>query len=536
MHRAGGFIPHRALLERETALVRFPVPLRGALPVAAGYAAPYRVGMANLGFHFLYAGLRRSEQLHVERFFSDTAPFTLETGAPLASRAALFFSVSYEEDYLNVARMLHEAGVPPLRAGRAGAPLVVVGGAAASANPAPLARIADAIALGEGEGTLAEIVRALEESGGDGERFLERLARVPSVLLPATAHPGTGFREPIRLTEAPHSVILTPHSVFPDTLLVESGRGCPGACAFCLATSVYRPFRFIGRDGFEEILSSLAEPVRRVGLVSTAVAANPDFVPIVRMLSARGVDVSFSSLRAEDLDEEKTRIIGEIGVASVSLAPESGSERLRYRLGKRVPNELYFNVAARLSEAGVRRFALYLLIGFPGEDLETVTATKGFLEGFRKAIGGRSFSVHCNVLVPKPWTPLQYYAMPGERSLERLQSRMVKMIGSMGLRPRTKSVRSAVRQALLSLGDERIGVAIVLHVAGGLAWKKALAEAGVDEAFPHAEKGPEISFPWDSISGPVQRGVLRKRFEALAGDGSAAPDEPGFRPSSRRRS
>jgi len=42
-----------------------------------------------------------------------------------------------------------------------------------------------------------------------------------------------------------------------------------------------------------------------------------------------------------------------------------------------------------------------------------------------------------------------------------------------------KSARSAVRQALLSLGDERIGRAIVLHVEAGLSWKSALAEAGV---------------------------------------------------------
>ena len=224
-----------------------------------------------------------------------------------------------------------------------------------------------------------------------------------------------------------------------------------------------------------------------------------------------------SSLRAEDLDEETARLIGGIGTTAVSLAPESASERVRYLLGKRVPNERYFNVAARLSEAGVRQFTLYILIGCPGEDDSALPATQIFMEGFRRAIGGRSFSVHVNALVPKPWTPLQFHAMPSEKSLEALGTRMERMLRGMGLRPRVKSARSAVRQAVLSLGDERLGEAIALHVERGTSWRRALGESGADEGFPHAQKGPETSFPWDSISGPVRRDVLWKRFEALAG-------------------
>lgn len=524
MRRARAIHPFRSLLARETVLERFPPPLRGAVPVAAGYPAPYRVGMANLGFQFLYAGLKRSPRLDVERFFSDTAPATLESGSGLAAKRALLFSVSYEEDYVNVVRILHAAGIPPLREQRARGPLVIVGGPAASANPAPLSVVADAIALGEGEGTLERIVRAIgEEGGGPPGALLETIAGFPAVLAPGLPGAGAAFNEAAAGPFA-SSAVVTPESVFPDTLLVESGRGCPGACGFCLATSIYRPFRYLRKDALEEILMGLAAPVRRVGLVSPAVAASPDFVPIVRMLSRRGLGVALSSLRAEDLDEEKARLIGSVGIASVSLAPETGSERLRYRFGKRVPNELYLCVAARLAEAGVRLFTLYLLIGFPGEEGGTVEATRRFLADFRKAIGGRSFSVHVNALVPKARTPLQFYAMPDEKALESLQSAMERMVVEAGLRARTKSVRSAVRQAFLSLGDERVGKAAVLHVVEGLSWRKAIAAAGADEGFPHAEKGPGTPFPWDAIPGLVHRSVLWKRFEAIAsGGGDAGP-------------
>lgn len=533
MHRAHPNDARNTILRNETIIERFPVPARGALRVIAAYPAPYRVGISNLGFHFLYASLRKSSNFNVERVFADTSPVTLESESKLAASPVLFFSISYEEDYINLVRMLREAGVPSLKSERMGRPFVIAGGPAVSANPMPLLDVVDAVALGEGEGTLEEIMRLLEErraefdSRGPREpgRLLEGLARIPGMLVSGFSETHAGFREPAALSSFPRSVIVTPESVFPSTLLVESGRGCPGVCAFCLATSLYRPFRFMPLAAFEELVEGLDRSVTRIGLASTAVAANPDFASVVKLLGSRGISVSFSSLRAEDLDDEKIRLIGERGITTVSLAPESGSERLRYALGKRVPDEVYFEAASKLRAAGVAHFTLYLLIGCPGEDAEALAETRVFMERFRKAIGGKGFSVHANPLVPKAWTPLEFYAMPEERGLVERQHAIERMLRTLGLAVQLKSVRSAIRQALFSTGNESIGRAIVLHVEQGLAWKKALRKAGVNERFPHETKGPETSFPWDGISGPVRRGILFKRFEALS-RGAPAEEAP----------
>lgn len=504
------------LLAHEVTLEKFPRPTGAAARVAAGYAAPYRVAMSNLGFHFLYAGLRRSPGLRVERFFADTSPVTIESGSPLSDETALLFSVSYEEDYLNLVRILHESGVPPLRADRRGRPLVIAGGPAVSANPFPLADIVDAATLGEGEGMLEAIVTVLEDSAATGIGVVrERLARIPGVLVPGLSRSGVSLREGSRLESFPRSVIMTPETVFPRTLLIECARGCPGACAFCLATSIYRPYRAMPFEAIRELMDSFEVPVRRVGLVSTAVAAHPDFEGIVRFLRSRAVSVSFSSLRAEDLDDDKADIVGAIGTSSVSLAPESGSEAARSRLGKKVPDEVYFHVAGKLYEAGVRRFTLYLLIGWPSLDDVMLSNTINFIEHFRQNIKRSRLDVHVNPIIPKAWTPLQFLAMPDEKELSVAQRGLEKALGRLGANVSTKSVRSALRQALFSTGDERIGRAIVHHVVDGLSWKKALRMAEVNERFPHEEKGPETSFPWDAIEGPVRRGALFKRFEVM---------------------
>jgi radical SAM superfamily enzyme YgiQ (UPF0313 family) len=530
LHQAHRNNPREKILEKETILERFSVPGRGAQLLVAAYPAHYRVGISNLGFHFLYKGLRQSSNLRVDRAFSDTSPVTLETGSSLSAMRVILFSISYEEDFVNLARMLHEAGVSPFREKRGSRPIVIAGGPAVSANPMPLVDLVDAMALGEGEETLGEIVRLLEERGreeadrrhpAEPGAFLEALARIPGMLVPGVSRTGVSFREPAQPSRFPRSVIITPESVFPDTMLVESGRGCPGACAFCLATSLYRPFRFMPFSAFEELVRGLDPAVKKIGLVSTAVAATPDFVPIVKLLVSKGIAVSFSSLRAEDLDDEKAALVGSIGTASVSLAPESGSERVRFALGKRVADDVYFNAAAKLRAAGVTHFTLYLLVGCPGEDDRALAETEIFMGRFRKAIGGRGFSVHVNPLVPKPWTPLQFWAMPEERELALRQHAVEQALRKLGLGVQIKSVRSAIRQALFSTGDEAVGRAIVHHVEGGLSWKRSLKEAGVNVDFPHEKKGPETAFPWDAISGPVRRGTLFKRFEAMERDGSA---------------
>ena len=85
----------------------------------------------------------------------------------------------------------------------------------------------------------------------------------------------------------------------------------------------------------------------------------------------------------------------------------------------------------------------------------------------------------------------------------------------LGLVVKAKSLRSSLRQAVLSLGDERLGRAIFRYIKGGTSWKAALSADGVDARFPHEARGAETPFPWDVIKGPVERGILFKRYNLL---------------------
>ncbi|MBU8922260.1 MAG: B12-binding domain-containing radical SAM protein [Bacteroidales bacterium] len=502
-------------LPDETYLERFPVPPRGAPALFVGYPSTYSVAMSNLGFHFIFAEASRSGEFSVDRFFSDTAPFTFKTGKRLGEADVLFISVSYEEDYINLVRMMTGSAIELSREKRRGKPLIIVGGAAISANPLPLSEMIDVAVIGEGERTTAHILEILSGDGaGEYEDVIEKLSGEDGVFIPGIDSRAMFKKEKTR-DVFPHSVILTGKTVFPDTMLFETGRGCPGVCGFCLATSIYRPHRPASLASIVKALDESLVNTSKVGLVSTAITSHPQFEELIDIFKERDIKIGLSSLSAEGIDRKTVRILSDAGVRSASLAPETGDESIRFLIGKRTVDEVYIDAAALLAESGVRRISLYLMTGIPGEDDGIYQSTGGFLERLSTAAPGASFSVHINTMVPKPWTPLQFFAMPDIQVIRSRLKGLSSVCRKAGMRVKTKSIRSSLRQAFLSLGDQRAGRALIEYASGGISWKMALSSAGVDIASVHRERGLDGDLPWYRIEGPSSHDTLLKRYKGM---------------------
>lgn len=499
----------------ERYLVRFPEPRRMASNVFVGYPSTYSAGMSNLGYHFLFKGLRLNPYIRVERFFADTAPFTLESGSRISSAGLIFFSVSYEEDYLNMVRILTKSGIPASRRVRGRKPLMIAGGTAPSANPFPVSEIADLICLGEGEGILGAISGILTETGSeDPDLLIKNIAGLEGVFIPDYQQERVTFSHPERIEEFPYSFAISPDTAFGDMMLIETGRGCPGSCTFCLAGSLYSPLRLISLKRFIGQLSGVdgfPDSVKKVGLVSTAVAANPDFEEMVDYLLNNGITPSFSSFRAQDIDEAAAAVISGAETRSVALAPESGSEKARSSLNKPVADETFFRAAALLAAGGVKRFVIYLLTGYPGEDESVIEETSVFMNKLSSAAGGARIEVHINAVVPKPWTPLQFYPLPAENELKRRAEKLAGACRKYAV-VKIKSVRSSLRQAILSLGTEQVGKAVLEFGAGKATWQKSLKKHGIDPSFIHSERMGGI---WHRIEGPLTEQALLDSYRKL---------------------
>ena len=90
---------------------------------------------------------------------------------PLNDFGCVAFSVSFEEDYVNLLQMLDRARIPLRRRDRGPwDPVIVLGGSCASINPLPMSEFVDVFALGAAENVLPDLLAGPRGGGRQRRR------------------------------------------------------------------------------------------------------------------------------------------------------------------------------------------------------------------------------------------------------------------------------------------------------------------------------------------------------------------------------
>ncbi len=519
------------------------------------YPNLYFVGMSNLGFQGVFQLLRSHPDVSCERVFlpddrtaeqlgrSGRSLGSLESGRSLCDFHVLAFSISFENDYLHVLRMLQMAGIP-LRAEdrRAGDPVVVFGGSAMFLNPEPLAPFADVIAVGEGEPLVPRLLEAL--LGADEPRQgLLGLREADGFYVPSrfdvryhadgtvAAYDGPG---PIVRQRGwpgsmglPQTEILTPHTEMSMKFMVEISRGCPCMCRFCWAGYNYLPVRSFGRAEIVKRAREVRAHTDKIGLVSTAVCDHPEIDGIVDDLAGLGFKVSVASLRLDDLTPEFVLKLADTGIQGLTLAPECGSDRMRRILNKQFSNDDILGRASWIFDNGIQNLKLYYMVGLPGEQHSDVEAIVDLTAEIRERMlevarpRGRIGRLHpsVNPFVPKPGTPYQWLPMESPKESDKKLQYLRKAFGRMpNVDAICKSARTGVTQSLLALGDRRVAAALETSVVEKTPLRGALKSAGLDPAFYlFRGRGRDEILPWDLIDNGVSKAYyLRELDRSLA--------------------
>src|SRR5947207_3046473 len=547
----------RLTLSKEAGYVTKPHGAR--LRVALAFPNTYWVGMSNLGFQTVYRLLNAEDDVVCERVFlppkqelaelvASRAPLlTLESQSPAGEFDVFAFSVSFEWDYVNVLTLLRLAGIPLHASERTERhPLIVIGGAVTFVNPEPLAPFADVIAAGEGEVLVPALDRAFRESS-DRRELLRALSRergfyIPSFYEPRYASDGSlaGYvatgdapdapvpvrKAALKTTDAvdpPATSIFTPDTEFGSRFLIEVVRGCANLCRFCWAGYNYLPVRAFPADRILQLAQDARAYANRVGLVSIALCDHPDIERILARLHEMGYAISPASLRLDDITEPIVRILRASGERTITIAPETGSDRLRRVINKTVTNDEILDRAELIFANGIENLKLYYMLGLPTETDDDLVAIRDLTLELRErmlkyakprgTIGRIIGSV--NPLIPKPGTAYQWLPMEADAQVDRKIKRLRSLTADIdNVYFNIKSERHSYYQALLSLGDRRVAPAIEAAERNGQNWRAAVAESGVDaDFFLSRDRSGDAMLPWDIIDGGMKASFFKAEYE-----------------------
>src|SRR3954467_9493754 len=511
---------HRDVLSQEIGYTR--KPHGGRLRVALAFPNTYFVGMSNLGFQTVYRLFNDLEDVVCERVclpgrqelaaaLNSGQPLrTIESSTPVRDFDVLAFSVSFEWDYTNVVSMLRLAGIPVRSAARTRHdPLVVIGGAGTFVNPEPLAPFADLITAGEGEVLIPSLMTALREAD-DRADLLRRLTNERGFYVPSfydvrynadntsaafEPTPGTGAppvvkKAAVKSTERldpPSTRIFTPDTEFGSRFLIEVVRGCANLCRFCWAGYNYLPVRAFPADRILQLAREARTHSSRVGLVSIALCDHPEIERILGNLLEMGYAISPASLRLDDLTPSIVQTLQASGERTITIAPETGSDRLRRVINKTVTNDEILDRAELIFANGIDNLKLYFMIGLPTETDDDLVAIRDLTIQIRERmvkharskgqIGRIAASV--NPLIPKPGTAYQWIPMEDPAVVDRKIKRLRTLTAGIdNVYFNIKSERHSYFQALLSLGDRRVAPAIAIAEQNGQNWRGAAAGSG----------------------------------------------------------
>jgi radical SAM superfamily enzyme YgiQ (UPF0313 family) len=471
------------------------------------YPNIYKLGMSSYTIRLLYFLINSYENIACERIFlpeklrfpaskdpsSRNEIRSLESKVLPSDFDVLGFSIHYENDFKNILWILEKSDIPLnsrerlILEDRKDFPIIIGGGPVVTSNPLPLNKIFDIFFIGDSEPNFDlffKIFLDFKKSKLHFKELLEKAAKIKGIYVPSLKNKVERSilkdlnKSPIPIFQF-ISKSFNENNIFESNFLLEINRGCPFQCKFCISSFHNFPFR---NRSYDNIIRVIEQGVKysnfkTISLIGSCVSSHPMFKDICEFIINKGKRLTIPSIRVEHLTSDIIAILEKGDVKTITIAPEAGTEDLRYELGKRISNDKIFSVLTQIKKSKIKNVKLYFLIGLPNEEDGNINDIIDLLKkvsdiGFDK----NSLRVNINPFIPKLNTPFEkeidFYLEENSYRFNKYYQKLtqeLKKIPSIKIKFKNfkEIIKNAKLQTLLSLGDQNISELLINYYLNG---------------------------------------------------------------------
>jgi radical SAM superfamily enzyme YgiQ (UPF0313 family) len=300
---------------------------------------------------------------------------------------------------------------------------------------------------------------------------------------------------------------------------VEVVRSCPEMCRFCLASYLTLPFRTANLE--TSLIPAIERGLtvtNRLGLLGASVTQHPEFSDLLDYLNQPKYDhirLSVASVRTNTVTVKLAEILTKRDTKSITIAVESGSEKIRNVVNKKLTNEQIIQAAINAKTGGLSAIKLYGMVGIPTEEMTDLEQTIIMMQELKKAAPGLRLSLGCSTFVPKAHTPFQWFGV--NKEAEKRLKYLEKKLKSKGIDFRPESYNWSVIQALISRGDRRISSILELTREYGdtlgsykRAFKELKGQIPPLEYYVFSDWREDQILPWQHLQTAISKDIIKK--------------------------